>query len=84
MPLRLDRALPLGVKLLIPSVAIVMVAVGAVAFLEYRAERDHINDTYAERSLILARALSVDLSTEDAHDHLGQPSQFTSSRTSKR
>ncbi len=70
--MRLDRALPLGVKLLIPSVTIVMVATGAIAFLEYQAERDYINDTYAQRGLILARAVSADLSAEEGHDHLGQ------------
>ncbi len=53
-----DRTFPLSIKFLLPFAILLSVVVATVAWIEYRVQRDQINDNYVQRGQVLARALT--------------------------
>ena len=70
-----ERAFSLGAKLLAPFILIMVLSVGGLVWVEYKLQRDQINDGYVHQGEILSRALVVSLETdqEKGTDHLGDP-----------
>src|SRR3972149_8792664 len=68
-----ERAFSLGAKLIAPLILIMLLTGGGLVWMEYRLQRDQINDGYVQQGEILARALVVSLETEQetGTDHLG-------------
>lgn len=71
-----DRALPLGLKLLIPFIVIASLAVGVVVWTEYRLHREEIDASVIERGEIVARALATTLVQPNHRDHLNDPAEL--------
>lgn len=67
---RADRAFPLSVKFVVPFVVLFAVLVAAVAFVEYREQREQINNQYVHQGEIIARAMAASLELDDGHDNL--------------
>lgn len=58
--LRLDRSLPLAVKVMIPMTLVTVVAIGLVSWMEYRSFRDYSLEMLEERGMALVRAIQVE------------------------
>jgi diguanylate cyclase (GGDEF)-like protein len=60
----IERAFSLGAKLLAPFILIMLLLVGGLVWVEYRLQRDQLNDGYVQQGKILARALATSLEME--------------------
>jgi len=62
--IEVERAFSLGAKLLAPFILIMLLLVGGMVWMEYRLQRDQINDGYVHQGEILSRELAEGLQTE--------------------
>ncbi len=67
---RVDRALPLGPKLLIPFIVIASLMASGIVWTEYRLQRDEINEGFIQQGNILGRAFASGLTKEGHLGHL--------------
>ncbi|HLA18564.1 MAG TPA: diguanylate cyclase [Dehalococcoidia bacterium] len=59
-----ERAFSVGAKLIAPLILIMLLTGGGLVWMEYRLQREQINDGYVHQGEILSRALAEGLQTE--------------------